>query len=129
MSVSGGETMLNPDQTGQLSAGLLEVPIRSPVSRRSLLRGAALASAAGLTAYSLAGASEPALAAADSASAADRTGQAGPTAGTADIDTTDELVVHIRQTKSGQLDIFRGTNQTTVRDPDLVARLVRASRS
>ena len=121
--------MLNPDQTGPLSAGLLEVPIRSPVSRRSLLRGAALAGAAGITAYSLAGASEPALAAAASAPQASRTDHAGLTAANADIDADDEIVVHIREARSGQLDIFRGTNQTTVRDPDLVARLVRASRS
>jgi hypothetical protein len=34
----------------------------------------------------------------------------------------------VRDAKSGQIDVFRGTSQTSLRDPDLAARLVRASR-
>ncbi|MBV9382749.1 MAG: hypothetical protein JO242_19065, partial [Streptosporangiaceae bacterium] len=40
----------------------------------------------------------------------------------------DPVVVHVRDAGTGELDIFRGTGHTRLRDPDLAARLVRASR-
>ena len=95
------------------------------LSRRSVLRGAAGAGAAGIAAAALSGVAVPALAA---------SAQPGrPTAPdaeprTADADTADQIVVHVRDARSGQIDVFRGTNQTSVRDRELAARLVRASR-
>jgi hypothetical protein len=40
----------------------------------------------------------------------------------------DQIVVHVRDAESGEIDVFRGTSQTRLRDPELAARLVRASR-
>ena len=99
-----------------------------PVSRRSVLRTAAGASAAGLMgglalgALPAAAASRPLkpaphdehLAAAEGSAATDPA-CAGP------------VVVHVRDLRTGEMDIFTGTTQTTLRDPALAARLVRAA--
>jgi hypothetical protein len=37
------------------------------------------------------------------------------------------VVVHLRDARSGEMEIFSGTSQTRVRDPELAARLVRAA--
>jgi hypothetical protein len=34
--------------------------------------------------------------------------------------------VHVRDARSGELDVFSGISHTRLRDPDLAARLVRA---
>jgi anaerobic selenocysteine-containing dehydrogenase len=92
---------------------------RPHLSRRSILRGAAGAGAAGIAAAALAGTAMPAFAAAS-----------GPAHDTKDpvTDTSDQIVVHVRDARSGEIDVFRGTSQTRLRDPQLAARLVRASR-
>ena len=72
-------------------------------SRRSVLRGAAGAG--------VAAASWPAA-----------------PAGTKDLDSAEPIVVHVRDARSGEIDVFRGTSQTRVHDRELAARLVRASR-
>jgi hypothetical protein len=36
-------------------------------------------------------------------------------------------VVHVRDAATGEMDVFRGTTRTRVRDTDLAARLIRAS--
>jgi hypothetical protein len=91
------------------------------LSRRSVLRGAVGAGVAGIAATALAGTAMAASAAA-----------VGPTHGTKtetpDADASEQIVVHVRDAKSGQIDVFRGTSQTSLRDPDLAARLVRGSR-
>jgi hypothetical protein len=46
---------------------------------------------------------------------------------TKDADS-DQIVVHVRDVESGEIDVFRGTGQTRLLDPELAARLVRASR-
>jgi hypothetical protein len=98
------------------------------LSRRSLLQGAATAGAAGLAATAI-GAAGPALAATSSPQAADQSpgrssdqspGQphrgapAGP------------IMVHVRDTRSGDIEVFAGTSQTRLRDTDLAARIARA---
>jgi hypothetical protein len=88
-------------------------------SRRSVLRGAAGAGVAGIAATALAGAAAPALAAASWPAAQ---------AGTKDLDSAEPIVVHVRDARSGEIDVFRGTSQTRVHDRELAARLVRASR-
>jgi hypothetical protein len=45
-----------------------------------------------------------------------------------DAGTSEQFVVHVRDARSGEIDVFRGTSQTRLRDPELAARLVRASR-
>ena len=94
---------------------------RARLSRRSVLRGAAGAGAAGIAATALAGTAIPAFAAA-SRPAHDPKDRAN------DTDTPEQFVVHVRDARSGEIDVFRGTSQTRLRDPELAARLVRASR-
>jgi hypothetical protein len=87
----------------------------SRLSRRSMLRGAATAGAAGLAVTALGSAASPALAATSQPSApASPVGAAGP------------IVVHVRDAKSGDIEVFSGTSQTRLRDTDLAARIARA---
>ena len=94
------------------------------LSRRSLLQGAAAAGAAGLAATALGAtalgaAASPALAAASRPPAPDQSPahgevHAGP------------IVVHVRDARSGDIEVFSGTSQSRVRDQDLAARIARA---
>jgi hypothetical protein len=36
------------------------------------------------------------------------------------------IVVHVRNAKSGDIEVFSGTSQTRLRDKDLAARIARA---
>ncbi len=107
---------------------------RDPVSRRAMLRTAAGASAASLVAGS-ALAALPAAAAsrpARSQAAAERAGRpaapARETAAKPGPDAEGPLVIHVRDARTGEMDIFAGTTRTRLHDPDLAARLARASR-
>ena len=91
------------------------------LSRRSLLQGAATAGAAGLAATAMGAAASPALAAASRPSAPDQ--QHGhDTAGT----PAGPIMVHVRDARSGDIEVFSGTSQTRLRDKDLAARIARA---
>jgi|HubBroStandDraft_1064217.scaffolds.fasta_scaffold208164_2 hypothetical protein len=95
------------------------------VSRRSIIRGAATAGAAGLAVTALGGALSPAASA--STRSAART--AAPAAAPADGDVhapSEPIVVHVRNAKSGDIEMFSGTSQTRLHDKDLAARIVRA---
>jgi hypothetical protein len=96
------------------------------MSRRSVLRGAAGAGAAGIAAVALTGVAAPAFAASSHAA---HTAAGGDGAHEAAADTDDQIVVHVRDARSGEIDVFRGTSQTSLHDRELAARLVRASRS
>jgi len=100
-------------------------PAPPRLSRRSVLRGAAGAGAAGIAATAFASSALPAFAAANRT--AEPAGSAAK-AGIKDADTTEPVVVHVRDAGSGEIDVFRGTSQTRVHDRELAARLVRASR-
>jgi len=91
------------------------------VSRRSVIRGAATAGAAGLAATALGGALSPAASA--STRAASSTGAA---AGGEVKAPAGPIVVHVRNAKSGDIEVFSGTSQTRLRDKDLAARIARA---
>ena len=101
----------------------------APVSRRAMLRTAAGASAAGLVAGGALAAALPAAAAARP----DRSGQSGERPAHTATTTPDAgreagpLVIHVRDARTGEMDIFAGTTRTRLRDPALAARLVRAS--
>jgi hypothetical protein len=89
----------------------------SHVSRRSVLRGAAgagavgLAAAGGVTAVAgLTRQDHPARQ--DAAEAADAL--AGP------------VMVYLRDTSTGEMEVFAGTGQTSLRNPALVRELLRA---
>jgi hypothetical protein len=93
------------------------------VSRRSVLRSAAGAGAAGLAVAAAAGAA-PALAAPRPASARRPAAKSSPD----EAATAEHVVVHLRDARSGEMDVFAGTSHTRLRDPDLAAQLVRAIR-
>jgi hypothetical protein len=94
---------------------------RPRLSRRSILRGAAGAGAAGIAATALAGTALPAFAATARPSHDTKDGPK-------DTDTSEQIVVHVRDARSGEIDVFRGMSQTRLHDRELAARLVRASR-
>jgi hypothetical protein len=86
------------------------------LSRRSLLQGAATAGAAGLAATVM-GAATPALA------ATNRSPAPGPDSATTH---SGPIVVHVRDARSGDIEVLSGTSQTRLRDKDLAARIARA---
>ncbi len=107
----------------------------APVSRRAMLRTAAGASAAGLVAGGAFAALPAAAAARPSRSkpSADRTGRSAAStthdaAAHPGREDDGPLVIHVRDARTGEMDIFAGTTRTRLRDPELAARLARASR-
>ena len=87
------------------------------MSRRSMLRGAATAGAAGLAVTAIGSAASPAFAA---------TSRPAGTASHSDVQTAaGPIVVHVRDAKSGDIEVFCGTSQTRLRDKDLAARIAR----
>lgn len=93
---------------------------RAGLSRRSLLQGAATAGVAGLAATAI-GATGPALAATSSPRAAEPSPGRPP-----GREPAGPIVVHVRDTRSGDIEVFAGTSQTRLRDTDLAARIARA---
>lgn len=117
-------------ETGRRLAGQ-----HNSVSRRAMLRTAAGASAASLVAGGAFAALPAAAAARPSRSepSADRTGRAAAStpqdlAAHPDREADGPLVIHVRDVRTGEMDIFAGTTRTQLRDPALAARLDRASR-
>jgi coproporphyrinogen III oxidase len=98
------------------------------VSRRSVIRGAATAGVAGLAATALSGALSPAASASTRASGAAGTGAsaASAAAGTELKASGGPIVVHVRNAKTGDIEVFSGTSQTRLHDTDLAARIARA---
>jgi hypothetical protein len=95
-------------------------------SRRSVLRGAAGIGVAGAMAAVATGG--PALAAVAKPARGTQPAHGTQTAESGRHGAADPVVVHLRDAGTGELDIFRGTSHTRLRDPDLAARLARASR-
>ena len=94
------------------------------LSRRSMLRGAAGAGAAGLAMTALA---SPALA--TPALAATNHGHAAPESEHVPDHIADgeAVVVHVRDVRSGEMDVYHGTSHVRLHDRALAARLARAS--
>jgi hypothetical protein len=88
-------------------------------SRRSVFRVAAGAGAAGVAATALSGVLAPAaaLAAPDS-----------PRLTADEAASKEAIIVHVRDAAAGEIDVFHGTSQVHVKDRDLAARIVRATR-
>jgi hypothetical protein len=97
-------------------------------SRRSLLRGAAGAGAAGIAAAVALRAATPARAAAAAAAVPATARTRTPNALGNQAAVAGPVVVHLRDARSGEMDVFAGTRQVRVTDPDLAARLTRAVR-
>jgi hypothetical protein len=107
--------------SGLNDAAPLPVGMEPEPSRRSVLRGAAATGAAGIAAAAFMGGAVPAAAATKAAPKAARE------PGTARAPEPDPVVVHIRNAGAGEMDVFRGTSCTRVRDKEMAARLIRAS--
>jgi hypothetical protein len=94
------------------------------MSRRSVLRGAAGASAAGLAMAAL-----PTAALTGTAQAATRKDASAQADAQHDgAEDGEAVVVHVRDVRRGEMDVYRGTSHARVNDRDLAARLARASR-
>ncbi len=102
------------------------------LSRRSLLQGAATAGAAGLAVSALGAATaSPALAAVSSSASAASSSSSASASASAGRDVaghSDPIVVHVRNARTGDIEVFSGTSVTRLRDTDLAARLARAAR-
>jgi hypothetical protein len=115
--------MPNPSQPERRSEA--EQPEAAPglLSRRSMLRGAAGAGAAGLamTGLAMTGLTSPAMA--GSALAARHDPASG---GRADGPaSTEPLVVHVRDVRTGEMDVYRGAGHARIQDRALAASLAR----
>src|SRR5580693_5882869 len=106
-----------PDNGPAQEPELAGEPGAGRVSRRSVLRGAAGAGAAGLAMTAFAG---PVLAAARPAGRVEA--GAKPTADADDMAGVEDVVVHVRSVRSGELDVYRGTSHVRVTDKDLAVR-------
>ncbi len=111
------------DDSGAPAAGRVGETENHPMSRRSMLKGAAGVGAAGVAATTLAGFVLP-------ASAATRTpARSAKTARSTDDEAAGQaIVVYVRDAAAGEIDVYRGTSEVRLRDRDLAARIVRASR-
>ena len=94
------------------------------LSRRSMLRGAAGAGAAGLAMTALA---SPALAGTVSAASQQRHGAPESEHVPDHVADGEPVVVHVRDVRSGEMDVYHGTNHVRLQDRALAARLARAS--
>ena len=95
----------------------------SDTSRRSVLRVAAGAGAAGIAATTLGSVLGGVAARASTRHDAQAERAAADTA-----QVSEPIVLHVRDAAAGEIDVFRGTAQTRLHDRDLAARIVRASR-
>jgi hypothetical protein len=91
---------------------------RPDLSRRSVMRGAVGLAGAGLAAGAITGA----IAAPAAAAAARPTRPAG-----GDASLAGPVIVHVRDVRSGEMDVFAGTSHTRLTDPGLAARIVRGA--
>jgi hypothetical protein len=119
--------MPHRSDTGGPASAPLDGPDPQHMSRRSVLRGAG-AGAAGLAIAAL-----PAVTLAGTAQAAtrkDATAQAGAQHdGVEDgVGDGEAVVVHVRDVRRGEIDVYRGTSHARLNDRELAARLARASR-
>ena len=118
-----GNTLMSPqrhpDQSADDSASGAQHP--GP-SRRSVLYGAAGLAGAGLAATTIGTLAGPAAAASAAAAPRAHRGQAGAPS------PAEPVIVHVRDLRSGEMDVFAGESKTRLRDPGLAAKLVRSIR-
>ena len=124
--MSDRERMTSGSPSGGVGAAGAE-PGEAGPSRRSMLRGAAGIGAVGLAASAIGGlATAPAFAATDKPASAGRPAEAAHAENSDHSDAAEPVVVHVRDARTGELDVFRGTTQFRLRDRDLAARLLQA---
>ena len=113
-------SQIHPDQS---AAGSAEGAKRPGPTRRSVLYGAAGLAGAGLAATAMGTLAAPAAAAAASAAPQAHTGRAAGVPSPAE-----PVIVHVRDLRSGEMDVFAGESKTRLRDPGLAAKLAQAIR-
>ena len=97
----------------------------APLSRRSMLRGAAGAGAVGFAAATGVGAAFAATRPSTGTRPAEADAGKVVTTDTAPQKPAGEpLVVYLRDTSTGEFEVFHGTRQVRVHDPKLVAQLL-----
>ncbi|MGF1428313.1 twin-arginine translocation signal domain-containing protein [Kitasatospora sp. LaBMicrA B282] len=97
----------------------------TPLSRRRLIRGAAAAGAAGVAANLLL-AADPAAAQAEHPDRPGHPEHPHPAAHPEPAPPAEPLIVHLRDARTGALDLFSGDHHRQVQDPALAAALLRA---
>jgi hypothetical protein len=108
---------IHPDQSAD---GPAEGAQRPEPSRRSVLYGAAGLAGAGLAATAMAGTLATPAAAEDARA---HTGSAARATG-----PHEPVIVHVRDVRTGEMDVFAGEAKARLRDPGLAARLARSVR-
>ena len=88
------------------------------------MAGVAASTLIGLPVQALASPARPAAPAAAGAAVGCGQSAVGESAGGAKPDR--DVVVHVRDARSGEMEIFSGTSMTRLNDPDLARRLMRA---
>jgi hypothetical protein len=123
MGVTSERIAMPPSDDNAVVSAAPDEPTHQPPSRRSVLRGAAGAGVAGLAMTALA--VSPAAAASSMARARPAPEDHEVPEHVAD---GEPVVVHVRNVRSGEMDIYHGTSQVRVHDRALAVRLARASR-
>ena len=113
-------SQIHPDQSADGSAEGAKHP--GP-SRRSVLYGAAGLAGAGLAATAIGTIAAPAAAASAAVAPQAHAGQAAGAPSPAG-----PVIVHVRDLRSGEMDVFAGESKTRLRDPGLAATLAHAIR-
>jgi hypothetical protein len=112
-------SQIHPDQSAD---GSTEGAGRPGMTRRSVLYGAAGLAGAGLAATAIAGTlGAPAAAAATAATA-----QRGRPGQAAAPHPAEPVIVHVRDMRTGEMDVFAGETKTRLRDPAIAAKLAGA---
>jgi hypothetical protein len=108
--------MPTSEETAEVQITTETAPDRGQMSRRSVLRGAAGAGAAGLAATALAGTT----AFASVAKPIPPSKHHGD-----EMAAGEGVVAHVRDLRSGQIDVYRGNSHVRVHDRSLAAQLAR----
>lgn len=113
---------------GERAVRAMQTARTARLTRRLVLRSAAGAGLAAGAAATVAAAGPAAQAAAGPQDDAAPAGgaQAGAEAG--DAGEAGPVIAHVRNARTGEIDLFRGTSQVRVHDTALAAHLIRASR-
>jgi hypothetical protein len=122
-SLEGNCLMSSQSHPDQSADGSAEGAKHPGPSRRSVLYGAAGLAGAGLAATAIGTMAAPVAAAAATAAPRAHAGQAAGAPSPAE-----PVIVHVRDLRSGEMDVFAGESKTRLRDPGLAAKLAHAIR-
>ena len=113
---------------GERAVQAMQTARTARLTRRLVLRSAAGAGLAAGAAATMAAGSPAALAAAGPQDGAAQDGGAQDSTEAEDAGEAGPVIAHVRNARTGEIDLFRGTSQVRVHDTALAAHLIRASR-